>query len=153
MEIDSIFSMNQKIKKIENLKEKNARESNETLDVSKLLGKKTNNMNYLDRKIQLVDDFGTMKAKKAASSLKSNMINEENISSKNAAKKILNTNAKIQEGVNNNNKDSQEEQIKNKIENLQEILPAFDVDETVIQNVFDINSSKIKQKIIFSLKK
>ena len=142
MEVDSIFCMNQKIKKIENLKEKNSKESNESLDVSKILGKKTENMNYLDRKIQLVDDFGTMKAKKQASSLKSNMINEENISSKNAAKKILeNNNAKISQG---DSKENSDEQIKNKIENLQEILPIFDANETDIQNVFYINSSKKK---------
>lgn len=137
MEIDSIFSMNQKIKKIEMLKEKNTKETNDSFDPSKLLGKKTQNMNYLDRKIQLVDDFGTMKAKKQASSLKSNMINEENISSKNAAKKILD--AKIIES--GNSKENSDDLIKNKIENLQEILPIFDIDETDLQNVFDINSS------------
>jgi hypothetical protein len=136
--------MNQKIKKIENLKEKNSKESHESMDISKILGKKTENMKYLDRKIQLVDDFGTMKAKKQASALKSNMINEENISSINAAKKILETSLKDIEG---NLKENSDEQFRNKIENLQEILPLFDANETNIQNVFDINSSKYKIKI------
>jgi hypothetical protein len=109
------------------------------MDINKIHAKNTSNSNYLDKKIQLIDDFGTMKAKKQALSLKSNIINEENISSVNVAKKIMETNAKVQENLSAMNS---EEQIKNKIENMQEILPLFDANETNIENVFDINSSK-----------
>jgi hypothetical protein len=129
--------MNQKIKKIEELKQNNIQRPEENMDINKINAK--NVTSYLDKKIQLVDDFGTMKAKKQASSLKANIINEENISSINAAKKILETNAKLQDNISSLNS---EEQLRNKIENMQEILPVFDANETNIENVFDINSSK-----------
>lgn len=131
--------MNQKIKKIEELKLNHINKPEENLDINKIHAKNNANANYLDKKIQLIDDFGTMKAKKQASSLKSNIINEENISSVNVAKKIMESTAKEQENISAMNS---EEQLRHKIENMQEILPAFDANETNIENVFDINSSK-----------
>lgn len=131
--------MNQKIKKIEELKINNNKHPDENMDINKIAAKNKPNQTYLDKKIQLIDDFGTMKAKKQASSLKSNIVNEENISSVNAVKKILEKNMKIQE---NNISHNSEEQLKNKIENMQEILPSFDIAQTEIKEVFDINSSK-----------
>lgn len=139
IDIDSIFCINQKIKKIEDLKLNHIKNPDENMDINKIQAKAAVNQSYLDKKIQLIDDFGTMKAKKQASSLKSNIINEENISSVNAAKKILESNAKLQENASAMNS---EEQLKNRIENLQEILPTFDANESDITNAFDLNSSK-----------
>ena len=130
--------MNQKIKKIEELKLNHINKPEENMDINKVNAKNNVNQTYLDKKIQLIDDFGTMKAKKQASSMKSNIINEENISSVNVAKKIMESNAQMLESVSALNA---EEQLKQKIENMQEILPLFDANETNIQNVFDINSS------------
>jgi len=138
VEIDSIFCMNQKIKKIEDLKLSHIHKPEENLDINKINAKNNANANYLDKKIQLIDDFGTVKAKKQAASLKSNIINEENISSVNVAKKIMESNAKAQENISALNS---EEQLKQRIETMQEILPIFDANETNIENVFDVNSS------------
>jgi len=130
--------MNQKIKKIEELKLNHIKKPEENMDINKIHAKNNSNANYLDKKIQLIDDFGTMKAKKQAASLKSNIINEENISSINVAKKIMESTAKVQENISALNS---EEKLRHKIENMQEILPVFDANETNIENVFDVNSS------------
>ncbi len=92
----------------------------------------------MDNKLQLISDFGTQKAKKAASNMKSHIVDEENISSVNAMKKILEENAKTQESLVVNNA---EEQIKNKILNMREILPEFDLEATEPKNIFKLDSS------------
>ena len=92
----------------------------------------------MNNKLQLVKDFGTNKAKSKLANLKTNVINEENISSVSAMKKILEENAKVQEAYVRNNA---EEQLEGKIENMREILPPFDLETNEVDCIFNQDSS------------
>jgi hypothetical protein len=128
IDLDSIFSINQKIKRVEEIVAKKA-ETETIVDANK----------SLNNKLQLVRDFGTNKAKSKLANIKTNIINEENISSINAMKKILEENAKIQEAYIRNNA---EDQLEGKIENMREILPPFDLETTEVDSIFNQDSSK-----------
>lgn len=142
VDIDSIFVMNHKIRRIEEHTMKM-----EELERQKLVeeinsGTKIEDTkpNYMDNKLQLIKDFGTNKAKKAASGMKAHMVNENNISSVNAVRKLLEDNAEKQ------NKDVQlneEQQQMNKISTWKEILPEFDLETKEKQDIFNLGSSII----------
>jgi hypothetical protein len=141
VDIDSIFVMNHKIRKIEEHTMKM-----EELERQKLVeeinsgNKIEDKPNYIDNKLQLIKDFGTNKAKKAASGMKAHMVNENNISSVNAVRKLLEDNAEKQ------NKDVQlneEQQQMNKISTWKEILPEFDLESKEKQDIFNLGSSNI----------
>jgi len=161
VDIDSIFLMNQKIRRIEEHavraeKEREEKEQqmqmNNLIDISNGLNIEnsssnniTNNVsqgaNYIDNKLQLIKDFGTTKAKKAASGIKAHMVNENNISSVNAVKRLLEDNAVKQ------NLDvmmNEEQQYQNKLANWREILPEFDLNTADKRMIFSLESSKKK---------
>jgi hypothetical protein len=141
VDIDSIFPMNHKIRRIEEYAQKM-----EELERQKLVeeinsGKaeeKANN--YMDNKLQLIKDFGTAKAKKVASGMKAHMVNENNISSVNAVKKLLEDNAVKQ---NADVQLNEEQQQMNKISTWKEILPEFDLEAVDKKAIFALDSSKI----------
>jgi hypothetical protein len=128
--------MNQKIRRIEALKAKNASKASTT----KAAEEKPEQNNFIVNKLQLVNDFGTTKAKKAMSNMKSNMISDENISSITAMQDIISQNA-INQGV--DVRANHEEQLEAKIENMREILPPFDNTTEDVESIFDQESSKI----------
>jgi hypothetical protein len=128
VEIDSIFSINQKIKRVE---AHAAKKSNVETKVK---------TNYLENKTLLVNSFGTSKAKSKIQSLRSNIIEEDHISSSDAMKKILEEQAMIQEQYIRHNAD---DQLEVKIENMREILPPFDLETKDVTSIFNQDSSKI----------
>jgi hypothetical protein len=146
VDIDGIFSINHKIRKIEEHSQKM-----EELERHKLLsiGADTADLsapstsasgNYIDKKLQLIKDFGTSKAKKAASSIKAHMVNENNISSVNAVKRMLEDTAIKQ---NLNVQLNEEQKQLNKISLWRDILPEFDINAEDKKNIFILESSKL----------
>jgi hypothetical protein len=120
--------MNQKIKRVEaTAAKRNIVETN-------------TKHNYLENKTLLVNSFGTSKAKSKIQSLRSNIIEEEHISSSDAMKKILEENAMIQEQYIKHNTD---DQLEVKIENMREILPPFDLETKDVTSIFNQDSSNI----------
>lgn len=95
---------------------------------------------YNESKSLLVQDFGTTKSKKVNDSMKSNIVNEENISSVKAMHYILNKKTK-----------QEEEQVKlNQVngvmtseQSMKSILPSFNLATNKIFEVFDLTDSKI----------
>jgi hypothetical protein len=137
VDIDSIFSINQKIRRVEEHHQANLDNEGKLLENNNI---NNGTHNYLDNKAQLVKDFGTLKAKKQVASLRNNIVNEENIASLSSMKRILEENAKTQESFITTNI---EEQMKNKINDMKEILPDFDAEAKELEKLFNINSSKI----------
>jgi hypothetical protein len=139
IDVESIFSVNQKVRRVEEHTEKVA---NKKLleEMNNLNDKKPETTNtYVENKIQLIQDFGTQKAKKVANSIRSNIIQEENISSIKAAKRILEDNAMKQK----QDVDLNEEEQKNKIlANWRIRLPQFNLDTENVGEIFDLDSSK-----------
>ena len=117
-DIDSIFCLNQKIRKIE---------ENNSLNFD-------NELKASD-KLDLMYNFGTAKAQKMALNMKQNIIEENNIASANITKQILKENAQ------QNNFYFSNEEMKLKQKSIMEdVLPSFNPIETNIKNVFDYNS-------------
>jgi len=112
-DIDAIFNINQKIRKIE-----------QNQFVSSL--RKQNIDEFEDNKgadkNEMMAQLGTAKAKRQAISIKENIIKESNISSLNIIKEVLKQKAE-EEGL----KKSNEEQMQNQLSLFQEILPKFDL--------------------------
>ena len=117
-DIDSIFCLNQKIRKIE---------ENNSLNFD-------NELKASD-KLDLMYNFGTAKAQKMALNMKQNIIEENNIASANITKQILKENAEQ-----NNFYFSNEEMKKKKKSIMEDVLPSFNPIETNIKQVFDFNS-------------
>ena len=153
VDIDSIFSVNFKIRKIEDhvsrieelkrqavlntsehetSKEENNNNSGET-------PASTTKPTYIDNKLQLIKDFGTTKAKKAAAGIKAHMVNENNISSVDAVKRLLEDNAVKQ---NMSVQMNEEQQQMNKFATWRAILPEFNLQADDKKNIFALESCK-----------
>lgn len=131
VDIDSIFSMSQKVRKVEAI----ARAVNADLS-EKIITKS----NYIDNKAQLIEDFGTLKAKKQTANYLSNIVTEDNIASAETTKKIFEDNAKAIQEL--SNPDNVDQQLNAKIKSMQEILPPFNLEANKPENIFSIDTSK-----------
>ena len=138
VDIDSIFSMNYKIRKIEDHVSRIEEMKRQAVLNSPI--ENESKPNYIDNKLQLIKDFGTTKAKKAASGIKAHMVNENNISSVDAVKKFLEDNAVKQ---NMSVQMNQEQQQINKLATWRTILPEFNLESQEKQEVFALESCKI----------
>ena len=118
-DIDSLFPMSQKVRKIT--------EENKGIDVE--------DKNIGATKLELMSNFGTAKAQKMAINMRTNIVGEENIASANAAKQILKEFAENREQIS-----MQEEAKKNQLETMKDILPAFDLKTNDVKKIFDFNS-------------
>ena len=130
-DIDAIFNMSQKIRKIEqnkfNKESMNLNEDEDNLGVNK------NDM---------MAQLGTAKAKRQAISSQENVIQESNISSINILKEVFKK--KAEENDLNNIK---EEQMKNQLSLFKEILPNFDLETKDVGQVFEFNSIIENEKV------
>ena len=130
-DIEAIFTMNQKIRKIEQnkfLKENlNIEEQEDNIGVGK------NDM---------MAQLGTTKAKRQAISSQENYVQENNISSINIIKQVLK-----QKAEENEKKNNKEEQIENKLSLFKEILPKFDLDTKDVSQIFEFNSVIPNEKV------
>jgi len=130
-DIEAIFTMNQKIRKIEQnkfLKENlNIEEQEDNIGVGK------NDM---------MAQLGTTKAKRQAISSQENYVQENNISSINIIKQVLK-----QKAEENEKKNNKEEQIENKLSLFKEILPKFDLDTKDVSQIFEFNSIIPNEKV------
>jgi len=142
VDIESIFSMNQKVRRIEEYNSKMEQQMNKKLleEINSVVEKKEEGRNYLENKLQLIKDFGTQKAKKVAINMKSHIVDEENISSINAAKRILEDNAiKQKQDVDM----TEEEQHQKKISNWKKIMPEFNLETDKVDEIFNLDSSNL----------
>lgn len=98
-----------------------------------------NKTNYFEHKSLLVNEFGTNKSRKVVESMKSNIVKEENISSKKAMKEIIDKNVKEDEIKAELNK--KEAGDKN-IESMRAILPPFNTETKEATEIFDLNEGK-----------
>ena len=129
-DIEAIFNMNQKIRKIENNK---FIKDSENMEQEDNLGVNKNDM---------MAQLGTAKAKRQAISSQENIIQENNISSINIIKKVLKKKAE----EDNKNK-NEEEQIQSKLNLFKEILPKFDLDTKDVSQIFEFNSIIPNEKV------
>jgi hypothetical protein len=110
-DIDNIFTINQKVRRIENhYQQVQAREA-------MIQETSQNKPDYFTKKINLISDFGTMKAKKAAENMRSQLIEEKNISSLDAMNEILDERVAQEEAI-------EKEKISKNLQVL-ELLPIF----------------------------
>lgn len=123
-DIDGIFPMHQKILKIDEDKSKRI----EIID---------DKHTYANDKQELMEQFGTSKAKKLALNMKTNVVDESNISSVHNAKYILQ-----QKAMDNDTLSNSEEIKKNQLFYMNEILPTFDMETNDVRKIFDYESSK-----------
>ena len=130
-EIESIFNMNQKIRKIE--QNKYIKESLDLSEQEDNIGVNKNDM---------MAQLGTAKAKRQAISSQENIVQENNISSINIIKKVLKKN--VEENDKNKNK---EELIQNQLSLFKEILPSFDLDTKDVSQIFEFNSVIPNEKV------
>ena len=130
-EIESIFNMNQKIRKIE--QNKYIKESLDLSEQEDNIGVNKNDM---------MAQLGTAKAKRQAISSQENIVQENNISSINIIKKVLKKN--VEENDKNKNK---EELIKTQLSLFKEILPSFDLDTKDVSQIFEFNSVIPNEKV------
>ena len=131
-DIESIFNMNQKIRKIEQ---------------NKYIKENLNNLNDQEdnlgiNKNDMMAQLGTAKAKRQAISSQENIVHEDNISSIDIIKKVLKK--KVEEDDMNKNK---EEQIKNQLALFKEILPNFDLETKDVSQIFEFNSVIENEKV------
>lgn len=118
-DIDSIFATTQKIRKVE---------ENKTIDL--------NNEVVPANKLDLMVNFGTAKAQKLAINMKTNIVDEHNISSVNAAKQLL---KQTGEEANNEEMLLKEKKL-NQLNTMSEILPKYDIETKDVTKIFDFNS-------------
>ena len=125
-DVDAIFSMNQKIRKVE----KNASiiETEDTTGANKL---------------ELMTNFGTAKAQKLAMTMKTNLVGEKNISSVNVAKKMLKKTAEE-----TNVLKLEDEAKLNQMNIMNEVLPAFDSTAKKVNDIFDFSTVIDNEKVI-----
>lgn len=132
-DIDAIFNINQKIRKIE-----------QNQFVSSL--RKQNIDEFEDNKgadkNEMMAQLGTAKAKRQAISIKENIIKESNISSLNIIKEVLKQKAEEEEL-----KKSNEEQMQNQLSLFKEILPKFDLTTKDLFQIFEFNSIIDNEKV------
>ena len=132
-DIDEIFNINQKIRKIEQNKYFSS--------LLKANVDEDENNKGADKN-EMMAQLGTAKAKRQAISIKENIVKESNISSINIIKEVLKKKAE-EEKRNNNN----EEQIQNQLALFKEILPKFDLAAKEVENIFEFNSIIENEKI------
>ena len=130
-DIDAIFNMSQKIRKIE---------QNKFIKESMNLNEDEDNLGV--NKNDMMAQLGTAKAKRQAISSQENVIQESNISSINIIKEVFKK--KAEENDLNNIK---EEQMKNQLSLFKEILPNFDLDTKDVGQVFEFNSIIENEKV------
>jgi hypothetical protein len=124
-DIDTIFNINQKIRKIEKNQNIDEEEDNNGAD-----------------KNEMMAQLGTAKAKRQAISIKENSVKESNISSINVFKEVLKKKAQEEDLIKND-----EEQIQNHLSLFKEILPKFDLTAKNVGNIFEFNSIIENEKI------
>ena len=137
-DIDAIFNINQKIRKIEqnqfvsSLRKQNIDENEDNIGADKN---------------EMMAQLGTAKAKRQAISIKENIVKESNISSINIIKEVLKQKAEEEE-----KKNKSEEQIQNQLSLFKDILPKFDLNTKDLFQIFEFNSiienEKVKKLII-----
>ena len=128
-DIEAIFNMNQKIRKIEQNK---YIKDNLNLD-------EQNEDNIGVGKNDMMAQLGTAKAKRQAISSQENIVQENNISSINIIKQVLKQ--KAEENENKNNKEE------NQLSLFKEILPKFDLDTKDVSQIFEFNSIIENEKV------
>ena len=132
-DIDAIFNINQKIRKIEqnqfvsSLQKQNFDEEEDNIGADKN---------------EMMAQLGTAKAKRQAISIKENRVEEGNISSINIIKKVLKQKADEEEKKKNN-----EEQTQNQLSLFKEILPKFDTNTKDLSQIFEFNSVIENEKV------
>lgn len=97
-------------------------------------------IDYMEKKEQLVKDFGTNKSKKIINNRRTNVVDEENISSTKAMHEILKKTAQEME---KNISQSRDEILKKKINSAKQILPEFDLEAEDPDKIYKISSSKL----------
>ena len=132
-DIDAIFNMNQKIRKIEQNKY-------DTSLLKQNIDEEEDNIGA--DKNEMMAQLGTAKAKRQAISIKENIVKESNISSINIIKEVLKQKAEEEEIKKNS-----EEQIQNQLSLFKEILPKFDLTMKDVLKIFDYNSIIENEKI------
>ena len=133
-EIDSIFNMNQKIRKIE---------KNKFIKDSLGLSENDDNIDNLGvNKNDMMAQLGTAKAKRQAISSQENIIQESNISSAKILKEVFK-----KKGEENDVNKNKEEQMKNQLNLFKEILPTFDLDTKDVSQIFEFNSVIENEKV------
>lgn len=131
--IDAIFNINQKIRKIEQNKFVSSLQKQNVDEEEDNIGADKNEM---------MAQLGTAKAKRQAISIKENIVKESNISSINIIKEVLKKKAEEEDSKKNN-----EEQIQNQLSLFQDILPKFDLTTKNVGNIFEFNSVIENEKI------
>ena len=132
-DIDAIFNINQKIRKIEqnqfvsSLRKQNIDENEDNIGADKN---------------EMMAQLGTAKAKRQAISIKENIVKESNISSINIIKEVLKQKAEEEE-----KKNKSEEQIQNQLSLFKDILPKFDLNTKDLFQIFEFNSIIENEKV------
>ena len=132
-DIDAIFNINQKIRKVENNKYVSLLQK-ENIDEDQ--------DNKGADKNEMMAQLGTAKAKRQAISIKENIVKESNISSINVIKEVLKQKVEEEE-----TKNKSEEQIQSQLSLFKEILPKFDLTTKDVGNIFEFNSIIENEKI------
>ena len=130
-EIEAIFNINQKIRKIE---------TNKLIKESLDLSEEEDNLGV--NKNDMMAQLGTAKAKRQAISSQENIVQENNISSINIIKKVLQKKAEENDKSKNN-----EELVENQLSLFKEILPTFDLDTKEVSEIFEFNSVIPNEKV------
>ena len=129
-DIDTIFNINQKIRKIENIEKKNS-EIMEGEEEYKGVDKN-----------EMMAQLGTSKAKRQAISTKENIVKENNIFGVNAIKQALKEKTESIE-----NKKNEEKQKNSQLALFEEILPKFDINTKKVENIFEYSSIIENEKV------
>ena len=129
-DIEAIFNINQKIRKIEQNKL-----IKESIDLSE-------EDNIGVNKNDMMAQLGTAKAKRQAISSQENIVQENNISSINIIKKVLQK--KAEENDKSKNKEELEQ---NQLSFYKEILPNFDLETKDVKEIFEFNSVIPNEKV------
>lgn len=137
-DVDSVFVVNQKVEVKENLFRGNG------IITEK---KDQSEENAIENKLQLVTEFGTTKSRKQLNSMKTNTLNDENISSVNAMQLLIQK--KVKEDENLHLKEEALYSTSNENQML-ELLPECNLETKEIREVFKIESSKINLLLSYS---
>ena len=129
-DIDTIFNINQKIRKIENIDKK----ISENIEVEE-------EYKGVDKN-EMMAQLGTSKAKRQAISTKENVVKENNIFGVNAIKQAIKEKTESSE-----NKKNEEEQKNSQLALFEEILPKFDINTKKVENIFEYSSIIENEKV------
>ena len=130
-DIDAIFNMNQKIRKLE---------QNKFIKNSMNIDEEEDNLGV--NKNDMMAQLGTAKAKRQAISSQENVIQESNISSINILKEVFKKKAEE-----NDIEKTKQEQIQNQLSLFKEILPKFDLETKDVSQIFEFNSVIENEKV------